>query len=108
MLLYYLRKQVSVVARAEKKVEEFAKNFYCVPTAYGFNSYLQLKWSAYDSNSGCKNCFLATTEVSLSIGIVSSYKAGASHNIANVPAIEAMMKIQRKSRSKTIATNPQS
>lgn len=37
-----------------------------------------------------------------------TYKAGASNKIATVPTREAVEKIHRNRRSKTIATNPQS
>lgn len=55
-----------------------------------------------------KNCCCATEESIMSIGFVSSYKDGASHKMANVPTMEAMVKIQRKRRSRTMATKPQS
>lgn len=44
----------------------------------------------------------------MSIGFVSSYNDGASHNIANVPTIDAIVKIHKNNRSSTIATKPQS
>lgn len=47
-------------------------------------------------------------ELTMSIGLVSSYNAGASHNIENVPNNDADVKIQRNKRSNTIATKPQS
>lgn len=40
--------------------------------------------------------------------IVKTHKAGASNRIAMVPTSEAIEKIHRNRRSKTIATNPQS
>uniref|UniRef100_A0A1A9VTK5 Uncharacterized protein n=1 Tax=Glossina austeni TaxID=7395 RepID=A0A1A9VTK5_GLOAU len=50
----------------------------------------------------------AITEYSTSIGLVSSYNDGASHNIIKVPTNEAIIKIHKNSRSNTIATKPQS
>lgn len=44
----------------------------------------------------------------MSIGLVSSYKLGASHNIANVPNRDAAVNSHKNNRSITIATNPQS
>uniref|UniRef100_A0A1B0BF24 Uncharacterized protein n=1 Tax=Glossina palpalis gambiensis TaxID=67801 RepID=A0A1B0BF24_9MUSC len=50
----------------------------------------------------------AITEYSTSIGLVSSYNEGASHNIIKVPTNEAIIKIHKNRRSNTIATKPQS
>lgn len=44
----------------------------------------------------------------MSIGLVLSRSAGASQRMMNVPTIEAIVKIHRKSLSRTIATKPQS
>lgn len=40
--------------------------------------------------------------------VVNTHKAGASHRIENVPKSDAAVKSQRNSRSRTIATKPQS
>lgn len=55
-----------------------------------------------------RNCCWATEEYSMSIGLVLSRRAGASQRMMNVPTIEAIVKIHRKSLSRTIATKPQS
>lgn len=55
-----------------------------------------------------RNCCWATEEYSMSIGFVLSRRAGASQRMMNVPTIDAIVKIHRKSLSRTIATKPQS
>lgn len=55
-----------------------------------------------------RNCCWATEENTMSIGLVLSRSAGASQRMMNVPTIEAIVKIHRKSLSRTIATKPQS
>lgn len=52
--------------------------------------------------------FLATFEMSTSIGFVVSYNDGAFRIIMPVPMIQANVNIQRKRRSSTIATYFQS
>lgn len=52
--------------------------------------------------------FLAILEYKMSIGWAVSYKLGASRIIKAVPRIQAIVKIQRNSRSNTMATYFQS
>lgn len=85
----------------------FSISIYCNKVMLPIQWFIPSVMCLISYTSG-KNCCWATDDNSISIGFVSSYNAGASQSIANVPTIEAIVKIHRNNRSKTMATNPQS